>query len=553
MSRSLIRQLDQIRNTDIYDDAIVDFNTSAVAEPVVSGTLEGDLNVIRSMVKQVVGGTNWFDDPGKYFDPTNTNASGIETKQLSLANLKNNTLDSKTIILAVTNDNAGAGYTVTSGTEGILIVPFDTRYADPVMRSGLPIFKSTAHIGTYFDEGGADVVCRVDVLSFGAINAEELVTVSGHKIYAKLHDAADYGGTGEGTDVYVKFYANEVEVDLSNIDGVLPEKIYFIHPFRRRLSSMQEYEWQRTRFTSSWAGDVVLIDDISNLWSYTGASNDATDPGPWTNETASYVLSSSPDSLRSAIDIINTEIGDRSYTEQNYITNGDSISDVVDDLDMAIKDANDAIGGLDTRLDTVEGDIGTINTTLGTMSFTEDNYITDGSSVATSLDNLDMALKDAYDAIGALDTRLDTVEGDISSINTTISGINSTIGSMDFTENNYFLDDVSVTTALDALDIALKDVSDAVTGSAPDKYIESVATDIDANTSHATPAAYTPSATSGREGMNMDVYVDGQLLAADTGADGVNADRDYAETDGTHITFRFKIKAGRNITYVIRQ
>jgi len=43
------------------------------------------------------------------------------------------------------------------------------------------------------------------------------------------------------------------------------------------------------------------------------------------------------------------------------------------------------------------------------------------------------------------------------------------------------------------------------------------------------------------------------LLAADTGAAGVNADRDYAETSTTSITFRFNIQPGRNITYVVKQ
>ena len=51
----------------------------------------------------------------------------------------------------------------------------------------------------------------------------------------------------------------------------------------------------------------------------------------------------------------------------------------------------------------------------------------------------------------------------------------------------------------------------------------------------------------------MDVFVDGQLLAADTGAAGVNADRDYGETTASGVTFRFDVQVGRNITYMIRQ
>jgi hypothetical protein len=524
MSRSLIRQLEQIRRAEVYDDAVVDFNTSAVAEPVISGSLEEDMNVLRSIVKQVKGGTNWFDNPGMYFDPTNTTSGNVATKQLNLANISGNTLDSKTVIIAATNDNAGAGYTVSGTSTGVLIVPFDTRYADPVNRVGLPIFKSVANAGTYYDEGGFDTACRVDVVN-KATGVEMTKTTGGYTIYAKLHDGADHSGVGEGTDVYVKFYANGVETDLSGLDGGAPTEVVFVHPFRRRMSDMLEYEWMRTDFVSSWQGDIVLIDDISNLWSYTGATNDATDPSPWTNETASYVLSSSPNSLRSAIDIINTEVGNRIYTGA-ILTDGDPISASIEDLNAALITAQGAISGLDTRLGTAEGEIDTLQGTVGGL-------VTD---------------------VSTLQGEMLTVQGDISDIYVELNTISGTmIGDLIFTNNDFFNDGDSITTILESVADALTTISGALDVAAPEKYVESVGTTILKNTSYATPAAYTPVSTSGREGMNMDVYIDGQLLAADTGADGVNADRDYAETDSTHITFRFNIQAGRNITYVIRQ
>jgi len=525
MSRSLLRQLEQIRRAEIYDDAVVDFNTSAVAEPVISGSLEEDMNVMRSLLKQVKGGTNWFDDPGKYFDPSNTTSGGAETKQLNLANIKNNTLDSKTVLIAATNDNAGVGFTVSGTSTGVLLVPFDTRYADPVNRVGLPIFKSVANAGTYFDEGGTDNVCRVDVLN-KATGVEMSKVTGGYTVYGKLHDAADHSGTGEGVDVFIKFYANGVETDLSDIDGGAPTEVVFVHPFRRKMSDMLEYEWMRTDFVSSWQGDIVLIDDISNLWSYTGATNDATNPSPWTNETASYILSSSPDSLRAAIDLINTEVGSRIYTEHNYADSGDTITDAIDDLDMALKDANDAIGGLDTRLGTAEGAISTLQGDVSTLQ----------GDVST------------------LQGEMSTVQGDISDIYGELNTISGTmIGDLIFTNNDFFSDGDSITNIFEAVADALTTISGALDVAAPEKYVESVSVAIDKNTAHNTPAAYTPSSTANREGMNMDVYVDGQLLAADTGVDGVNADRDYAETSTTQITFRFNIQAGRNITYVIRQ
>lgn len=433
MARSLLRQLEQIRRAATYDDAVAGVNTSAVAEPTVSGSLEEDTNVIRTLLKQVKGSTNWYDDLGNYFDPTNTDALSTENKELTLDNLRNNTLDANTIIVSVSADNSGTGYTVSGTSTGFLMSPITTNYADAADRRGLPIFESQTNTGSYWDEGGQDRVCRIDVIDLETDT--ELVTASGHTVYAKFHDGADFGGSGENTDVYVRFYANDVTIDWSEVESA-SNTLAVVYPQRKVLSEMEEYEWQRTDFISSWEGDIELIEDIRNLWSYTGASDGVETPQPWNNTSASYLLQSDPDNLKSAIDAINDGVGSR--------------------------------------------------------LFTEDNYLTDG---------------------------------------------------------------MSITAALDTLDQELQDVADSVSAGVGEKYVESVGSAITKNTPHTLPSSitYTPDATAGREGKNMDVYVDGQLLAADTGTNGANADRDYGETSTTQVTFRFDIQAGRNITYVVRQ
>ena len=68
--RSLLRQLEQIRRSATYDDAVSGIYTSAVAEPTVSGSLEQDLNVIRSLMKEMKGTSDWYGDLGNYFDGT---------------------------------------------------------------------------------------------------------------------------------------------------------------------------------------------------------------------------------------------------------------------------------------------------------------------------------------------------------------------------------------------------------------------------------------------------------------------------------------------------
>ena len=431
--RSLIRQLEQIRRSAIYDDVVANVNTSAVAEPTISGSLEEDLNNLRTLVKDVKGSTNWYDTTGTYFDPTNTDVSNTTNKDLNLDNISGNTLDSATIILAVTDNNAGVGYTVSGTSTGVLI-DLSTAYATDADRRGLPVFDSDANTGSYHDEGGDDTVCRIDVVNNDT--DASIYNNSGDLIYARFHDGADFSGTGTGTDVYARFYANNVACDLSTVSGVDATNISFVYPHRKVMSDMEEYEWLRTDFISSWEGDIELIEDISNLWSYTGASNDDGNPQPWNNTSASYIFSdagaSGPSSLKSALDYLNDGIGDRVYLEQNYITNGESIADSLDLLDQEIAD---------------------------------------------------------------------------------------------------------------------------LTAQSGDKYVEETSSSISKNVPHTLPSSitYTPNATAGKEGSNLDIYVGGQLLSASTGTNGADSNRDYNETSSTTVTFMFNIQAGRNVTYVVRQ
>lgn len=424
MSRSLLSQLEQIRGSVTYDDSVGDLYTSSVAEPTVSGTLEADLNVLRSFLKVTKGTTNWYDDLGTYANPTNT-ASGT---QMSLSNIKGNTLDAATVIVSVSDDNSGVGYTVSGTSTGTLITTTN-RYADTTNKIGMPIFASTANNGSYFDEGGTDNVCRVDVINKDTDS--QILTSSGTLIYAKLHDAADFSGTGNGTDVYARFYTNDVVCDLSDTNGVSVNSVEFVYPYRKQMSTMNEYDWHRTDFVSGWEASAEVLDDITDLWSFTGSSDGETSPS-WTNTTGNYPLSGNPSTLEGGVDDINDSIGDLTYTQ--------------------------------------------------------DNYVTDGESIASSIDALDIAL-------GALEA-----------------------------------------------------------GTA-EKYVYENPSLITANTEWSLPygITYTPSSTAGREGNNMDVYLDGQLLAADTGVAGVNADRDYGETTTSGITFRFVVRANRNITLVVRQ
>ena len=383
------------------------------------------------MLKEVTGSTNWYDAMGTYPDPTN---SGVPLTA-NLATMAGNTLDAKTVIIAVGDYGpSDAGYAVTSTSSGILRDNITTVYGTTLNKIGLPIFASTAHVGSYFDEGGADNVCRIDVINQ---DDAEFTDPSGNTIYAKMYDGADYGGTGSTSDVYFKFYANDVECTLSGALPAVPTAVKFVYPQRKQMNQMAEYDWLRTDFISSWEGDVELVEDIANLWSFTGASDNDGNAGPWNNAIVNYLLSSDPSDLKTAIDAINDRVGSRLYTGYSYITTDEDITDSIRAL-AAQAEVN----------------------------------------------------------------------------------------------------------------------ANATAAAAGDKYVESIAAPVTAGVEHPLPVAigtYTTFSGAGEEGKNMDVYVDGQLLAADTGSFGVNADRDYGETSISGITFRFDLQVGRNVTYVVRQ
>ena len=432
--RSLLTQYEQIRRTATYDDNVSNVNSAAVAEPTtptVSGlsdsVLEHDLNVFRTLMKQLKGTDDWFSSLPTYEDPTDTSTP----KDTSLSNISGNTLDAHTILLAVSEDNSGAGYSLTPGDEGFL---FSTTiaYATPSNKVGLPIFKSTTNSGTYYDEGSLDTVVGIDVIDMNT--GGEFKDTNGDIVFAKFHDGADFSGTGNGTDVYVKFYTVEGEYTVVSGD---PSAVLVVFPYRKTLSDMEEHEWHRTDFVSSWEGDDLTVSDIKDLWSYTGALDNQSSPD-WT---------------------------------------------------------------------TISGGFPIVDPSLGFVS-----------------------LKDGLDAL------------------------NTEFGNFEFSENNYISDGDSITTLLDNIDMAMYSVSQTVAGGVEEKYIVTVDQDYLAGDPYTLPVgvSYTPVNTDSQQGRNMDVYLDGQLLSACTGLNGINEDEDYKETSPTVITFTFDVYQYSNLVFKVR-
>jgi hypothetical protein len=454
MARSLLSQLEQLAGSATYDDLVAGLNTAAVAEPAdstVSGSVEYDLNLLRSHLREIKNlSTDWYAGLPTYVAAVDgSTVSGSLYALATPTHGTGNVLDAKSIILPVDANNSGAGFTISPTVSGFLYIT-STQYASTTDRRGLPIFASTT---PYYDEGAGDNIVRIDLLDLSTGN--EFNGSNGEVVFGKFHDGADNGGSGDGVDAWVEFYTVSGAYTWAGGD---PSNITMVYPQRKIMSEMAEEDWFRKDFVSGFEGDVELIEDIENLWNFTGAGNGIIDP-TWDNTTANYVLQANPTDLEAAINDINDEVGDRDYTVGNYYP-----------------------------------------------------LLSDGATVSTSLEELNLA-----------------------------------IGDRDYTDGLYLTDGQSITASLDALNVQLATVS----GVAGEKYVTTLGTAHPKDTVLGLPYSltYTPYPSDSQPGRYMDVYVDGQLLAADYSTLGNN---DYDETTTSGITPHFNIRNGANVTYVIR-
>jgi len=116
MAKSLLDQLNQVSASVTYDDLVASPHTSAVSEGQTH--VEGDLNVIRTNMKDLKGTTNWYDDVTMNVDDIGKkqfiyrrHEAGFDTIVLSGGNTNN--FDSA--IKGISGHNNGAGDSVTDG------------------------------------------------------------------------------------------------------------------------------------------------------------------------------------------------------------------------------------------------------------------------------------------------------------------------------------------------------------------------------------------------------------------------------------------------------
>ena len=220
MPRSFLNQLLQVAASSTYNDAVASPHTPGVAEG--QSELEGDLNVLRTLVKDLHGETNWYDAPdmdlksiaNKYFIEF-LHQSGFEDVA-SGTGTSSTAFD--TAIKTITNHNNGQGDSttggvITNGTKAYKCQVRDHDSQDPIDDgSGNEVYGRLSYVGgnytlTWYSlvsgvETSYNFTASVDLdLAFVAVSRRFEDMDWGVFLDPEFHDTSGFAGTIDDSNV----------------------------------------------------------------------------------------------------------------------------------------------------------------------------------------------------------------------------------------------------------------------------------------------------------------------------------------------------------------
>jgi len=416
MARSLLKQLEAIKGSVTYSQAVASVHTVGVAEAQV--TAEGHFNVMRTLLQDIVGLTNWYDEPNETMEELfNRPSPGTQTRV---------TLQQHGSAVAVT---AGSSLDVTAQSFGTLADEAGT--AEGVLAS---VTKGDA-----VDEGGKNIVQAIDSTTgdpyetdgkrvFGYLVVDSIGTPTAQTIYW-------YTKTGAGAETAFTF------VDT-------PTLVLYV---RRRYTSVSVPE-------DYGISDVPVFHNIAE----------------------------------------DANIGNRLYSEDNFVTDDETITSSIDELDKATEDQRLILGPA----------AGAAAFTLGTNLF----------SSATL-----------------------TAEAALNELDNAVLGTGS--ANLVYSGANYITTTIDLEGGMLELDAAIKVNEDAIADASAVKKFEVGVGPISSGSAHTLPGSLAYTLASG---ANLDVYLNGQLLVE-------GATEDYIEDTITTVKFNFTVAASANLTYFARK
>jgi len=548
MPRSFLSQELQVDASASYDDAVASVHTVGVAEGQTH--LEGDLNVLRSLLKSDLGLTNWYDQPdmtlnavaNKYFI-AELAPSGFTTGTAITATGSTTLFDSA--IKTITNHNDGGGNSTTegvivNGTKAYRVEVRDHSTQDP------------------FDDG------------------------SGNEVYGRLTFDTTPAETGDSGNL-LSGYSNITGI-VSGVNTDSENKLYFT------VVDDGGGNYHVNIYKDS--GTTQLVGHTAS-YSGTGAQTVVADNSSGLGGTITV------DTLGAGSGIVVT-FGTYTITWYSWQTGSEvpytfSTTPTVDIGYVAVSRPYETLDWdifMHNGWHDVTGPLGTItddNVTVDGMLYLY-NGLTTQAQVNAKGDKLGHADTDGEGAelVAIDDTATGSngyytgsdVQAALTELKTQIGGTTST--TYTFTENNVIPNDTYIYPALDLLDKKWGDLASTATGegaslvgvedaggyytgtdveavlqeigqliadvSGWDKGVETTAAPITSGATHDITHAYTLGS-----GAHLDVYVDGQLMTE-------GAANDYQEVSGSggaggvgQISFGFTVPTGKNLTYMVRK
>lgn len=318
MPRSFLSQELQVAASATYDDAISSAHTIGVAEAQTS--LEGDANVVRTLINDIIGKTNWYDAgrmsiegiAGKFFIEL-LHKSGFDNVSVT----SGSTTAFDTSIKTIVNHNDGGG---NSSTEGVVVngtLPYkisvrDHATQDPINDgSNNEVYGRLTWNGTNYLVTWYSMVAGVETAySFASAQTVDIAYVSKSSPYDALtwerfldfgfHDVSGMVGTIDDDNVLV--------------NGMQ----YFLNALTTQAQVNARVDLLGHADTNSEGAHFVKIND-----SATGGSN-----GYFTG-----------DNTQAAFNELKAQIGGTTsttynFTEDNVLADNDAIYAALNKLDL---------------------------------------------------------------------------------------------------------------------------------------------------------------------------------------------------------------------------
>ncbi len=136
-----------------------------------------------------------------------------------------------------------------------------------------------------------------------------------------------------------------------------------------------------------------------------------------------------------AITISGVELGDVEIDNSGVESRLDTVNNNLGTIEISVDAVNSSVGTVNTSVGTVNTNLGTLNTSVGTVNTSVGGVNTSIGTVNTNLGTLNTSVGSVNTSVGTSNTHLSSVSNKLTTANATLSGVatNSTLSSVNTT------------------------------------------------------------------------------------------------------------------------